>query len=243
MPERLVFLHGFTQTHHHWHECAHLLAARRSTPPTLAFVDLPGHGLNGDDRRSIEDVASELGRAAGPGTYIAYSMGGRFALAAAVTRAPEIERLVVIGSTAGIVDDGDRRARAEEDERRARRVEEVGVETFVDEWLAMPMFAGHTFGDHDRRHRRRNTAAGLASSLRLAGSGAQQSVWDALGAIHVPLLVLAGERDEKFADIGERMAAAIPHASFATIPAAGHAAHAEQPDATAALIADWLSPS
>ena len=129
---------------------------------------------------------------------MAYSMGGRFALVALALRPPEIERLVVIGSTAGIVDPAGRAERVEEDERRARRIEEIGVAAFVDEWLAMPMFSGHRFGPHDRRHRAQNTARGLASSLRQAGSGAQQPVWESLAAVTVPVLVLAGERDSKF---------------------------------------------
>jgi pimeloyl-ACP methyl ester carboxylesterase len=37
------------------------------------------------------------------------------------------------------------------------------------------------------------------------------------------------------------MASAIPNGTFAAIPGAGHAAHAEQPDATADLIAQWLT--
>jgi 2-succinyl-6-hydroxy-2,4-cyclohexadiene-1-carboxylate synthase len=240
MTDRLVFLHGFTQTHHHWHECAHLVASRLPTTPTLAFLDLPGHGLSADDPSSIEDAAPLLGAAGGRGSYVAYSMGGRFALAALALRPPEIERLVVIGSTAGIADPDDRAVRVEEDERRARRIEEIGVADFVDEWLAMPMFSGHRFGPHDRRHRAQNTPRGLASSLRLAGSGAQQPVWQSLVGVTAPVLVLAGERDEKFSALGQELAATIPSATFAAIPGAGHAAHAEQPEATATLIADWL---
>jgi 2-succinyl-6-hydroxy-2,4-cyclohexadiene-1-carboxylate synthase len=240
MPERLVFLHGFTQTHHHWHECAHLVAGRLPAPPTLAFVDLPGHGLSARDDRSIEDAAAVLGPAGGHGTYVAYSMGGRFALAAAALHPPEIEGLVLIGSTAGIDDPRDRAARGDDDEQRARRIEAIGVDAFVEEGLSMPMFSGHRFGPSDRRHRERNTAHGLASSLRHAGSGAQRPVWDALASISVPVLVLAGERDTKFTALGLRLAAAIPGATFAPIPSAGHAAHTEQPEATAALIGDWL---
>jgi 2-succinyl-6-hydroxy-2,4-cyclohexadiene-1-carboxylate synthase len=51
---------------------------------------------------------------------------------------------------------------------------------------------------------------------------------------------MAGERDAKFTDIGQRMADEIPNAKFEPIPNAGHAAHAEQPEATAILIAEWL---
>jgi 2-succinyl-6-hydroxy-2,4-cyclohexadiene-1-carboxylate synthase len=240
MTHRYVFLHGFTQTHHHWHTCAHLLARRLAGEPTLAFVDLPGHGLSVDDRRSIDEAARDVAHTGGPGTYVAYSMGGRFALAALATGVPEIERLVVIGANAGLDDSAERAARYEEDERRAQRVEEIGVEAFVDEWLAMPMFDEVAFSEHDRAHRQRNTAAGLASSLRLAGTGAQRPVWDALADVSVPVLVMAGDRDRKFKEIGLRIAATIPNATFVAIPGAGHAAHTEQPEATAEMIATWL---
>jgi 2-succinyl-6-hydroxy-2,4-cyclohexadiene-1-carboxylate synthase len=240
VTDRLVFLHGFTQTHHHWHECAHLIASRLPATPTLAFVDMPGHGLSGDDHRTIEEVADELPRLGGAGTYVGYSMGGRHLLAAAVRRPPEIERIVVIGANAGLTDPEERAARVADDERRAERVEQVGVEAFVDEWLAMPMFAGVPSNEGDRRHRCRNTTTGLAASLRLAGTGAQEPIWNALPRISVPVLVLAGERDAKFVDIGRRIAQTIPGATFDVIPGAGHATFGERPEATADLIAAWL---
>ena len=62
-----------------------------------------------------------------------------------------------------------------------------------------------------------------------------------LGAIGVPVLAVAGEED-KIApvDVMRAMAAAIPGAQFAVIPAAGHLAPLEQPLATSRVIADFL---
>jgi 2-succinyl-6-hydroxy-2,4-cyclohexadiene-1-carboxylate synthase len=236
---RLVFLHGFTQTHHHWHPCAHLILRRLSARPPLVFLDLPGHGLSDTDRTSIDD-AGEVAAAAGPGTYIGYSMGARWAIAAASAGSPEIERLVLIGGTAGIEEPDRRRQRVESDELLAARAHAVGVETFIDEWLASPMFTALPPDPTGRRQRLRNTADGLASSLRLAGAGAQPPVWDVLASVTVPALVLAGANDHKFTTIGERLADAMPNATLAVVPDAGHAAHIEQPDATARLIAEWL---
>jgi len=238
---RLVFLHGFTQTHHHWHACARLIAQRLGDDPTLAFVDMPGHGLSGRDHATIEEAAPRLARLGGRGTHIGYSMGARHALRAACSGAPEIERLVLVGGTAGLADSSERDTRVADDDAKARHLEQVGVEAFVDEWLAQPMFAGLRVDADDRRHRVRNSVEGLAASLRLAGTGAQEPVWELLGSIGIPVLVMAGERDAKFTEIGQRLAGAIPNAKFEAIPDAGHAAHAEQPEATAKLIADWLS--
>jgi 2-succinyl-6-hydroxy-2,4-cyclohexadiene-1-carboxylate synthase len=236
---RLVFLHGFTQTHHHWHAPAHRLAERLGGDPTLAFVDLPGHGLSGSDRATVDGAADELVRLAGGGTWVGYSMGGRFALHAALGARSPIDRLVLVGATAGIEDRDARAERRRLDDGRADRVERIGIDAFLDEWLAAPLFA--TLGDAGREHRLGNTASGLAHSLRTAGTGVQASLWPRLGEVTVPVLVLAGALDAKFTGIGRRLADELPNASFATIPDAGHAAHTERPDEFAGLVADWLT--
>lgn len=239
---RFVLLHGFTQTHHHWHQAAHLLAARSDPTATLAFVDLPGHGLARDDREGdIDTVGRRLVDLAGAGTYVGYSMGGRIALAAAATGDARVERLVLIGATPGIVDARERLERARIDDARARHLEHVGLDVFLDEWLAMPMFARLPADEEGRAHRQGNTVAGLAHSLRAYGTGTQAPLWHALGSIEIPVLVLAGELDTKFAAIGARMAEQLPRATFATIPGAGHAAHIERPTATVTLLAAWLT--
>ena len=237
-----MFLHGFTQTHHHWHAVAHGIAGRVNgrSAPTLTFVDLPGHGLSADDHTPITAAGEPLATVAGQGTYVGYSMGGRFALVAALARPDLVRRLVVIGATPGIDDGTERAERRALDDGRAALIEDHGVAAFLDEWLASPMFAGLPDDQHDLAHRRRNTADGLASSLRTAGTGSQPSLWGRLHEITGPVLVLAGERDTKFTAIGRRMSERLPNATFATVVGAGHAAHTEEPEQTARIIADWL---
>ena len=238
--DRLVFLHGFTQTHHHWHAVAHAIAAELTPQPSLAFVDLPGHGLATQDRTAIGDAAAPLAALVGPGTYIGYSMGGRFALAAALARPDLVERLVLVGATPGIDDPVLRADRRALDEERAGQVEGEGLDAFVETWLAAPMFAGLPDDPVGLQHRRRNTTAGLATSLRTAGTGSQPPLWGKLRRFEAPVLVIAGDRDRKFTDIGQAMANALPDATFEAISDAGHAAHTERPADTAQLIGGWL---
>lgn len=239
-PGRLVFLHGFTQTHHHWHDLALTLADRLGDAPALTFVDLPGHGLSAGDVSPIAGGAAAVADLAGAGTYVGYSMGGRFGLLAALTRPDLVERLVLVGATAGLADASDRAHRLGLDDERARRLERIGVDAFLAEWMSAPMFAGLPPDPEGLAHRRRNDVAGLAASLRTSGTGSQPSVWDRLHEIAVPTLVLAGEFDTKFVGIGRRLAAAIPAGRFAEVAAAGHAAHLEAPDATIDTIVRWL---
>lgn len=239
-PDRLIFLHGFTQTHHHWHRAARSIECRLPARPAMRFVDLPGHGLATDDTTGIDEAASALPGLAGPGTYVGYSMGGRVALAAAALGHASVERLVVIGATPGIPDDAERARRVADDEARACRIEEIGVDAFLDEWLAAPLFSTLPPDSADLEHRRCNTAAGLARSLRAFGTGRQRPLWGDLPDIDIPVLVIAGGLDSKFAQIGHEMADALPQATFITVDDAGHAAHSERPDEVADAVAEWL---
>ena len=98
------------------------------------------------------------GDAGGTGTYVGYSMGGRVSLHAALAHPDAVERLVLIGATAGIDDPDERAARREADDRLADHIEAVGVPAFIDEWLANPLFAGLTEATALRSDRLRNTA-------------------------------------------------------------------------------------
>jgi 2-succinyl-6-hydroxy-2,4-cyclohexadiene-1-carboxylate synthase len=242
--DRLVFLHGFTQTHHHWHAGAERVVSRLDDAtgrrPDVVLPDLPGHGLSAGDSSGIDDAAAQLASTVGRGTYIGYSMGGRVALHVALSDARPVGRLVLIGATAGLRDARDRTDRRRVDEERACRIEEIGVEAFLDEWLAAPLFATLPPDPAGLDHRRRNTAAGLAHSLRTAGTGTQRSLWDELPSLDIPVLLIAGELDTKFTAIAHEMAAILPHAQVAIIDGAGHAAHSERPDQVAGTIAAWL---
>jgi 2-succinyl-6-hydroxy-2,4-cyclohexadiene-1-carboxylate synthase len=233
-----VLAHGFTQTGRSWVEVERLLAERIPGCRTTS-VDLPGHGDASSDTGDLWHAADHLVARGGPGTYVGYSMGGRVALHAALAHPDEIDALVLIGTTAGIDDPAERVARRAADERLAARIEQIGVAAFVREWLRNPLFAGLTDATAQTEDRCRNTPDGLASSLRGTGTGTQEPLWGRLDEITAPTLVLAGEHDDKFTRLGERLAASITDATFQTIPDAGHSVHLEQPAATIEAVSRW----
>lgn len=235
--DRLVLVHGFTQTGRCWDGFADDLARDHE----LVLVDAPGHGGSVDVAADLVSGALLLGDTGGPATYVGYSMGGRLALHLALARPELVPRLVLIGTTGGIDDAGERAARRAADDVLADHIEQIGVDAFLDEWLAQPLFAGLTPAAACRDERMANTAAGLASSLRQAGAGTQEPLWSRLGAIDVPVLVLAGVDDAKFSAIAGRLARAIgPNATVALIPRSGHSAQLENPADTASIVRRWL---
>ncbi|MFA5564765.1 MAG: alpha/beta fold hydrolase [Acidimicrobiia bacterium] len=235
---RLVLVHGFTQTGRCWGE----IGTQLSRDHEVIFLDAPGHGGSSEVEVDLVEGGNLIGEAGGIGTYVGYSMGGRFVLHTALQSPHLVQGLVLVGATAGLKSKEERTARLDDDETRARRIEQIGVQAFLDEWLALPLFGGLSEAAAARSERLANTAAGLASSLRLAGTGTQQPSWDQLHTLNMPTLIIAGAHDTKFGALGERMAEAIgSNATFATVDGAGHTAHLEQPEAFMALLEPWLA--
>lgn len=235
---RLVLVHGFTQTGRSWGTVAGELARSHE----VVRVDAPGHGRSAAFALDMVEGARALGRAGGQATYIGYSMGGRLCLHLALAEPHLVQALVLVGATAGIEDPDERRARRRHDEALAVELEQVGVAEFVRRWLAQPLFAGLDEASAGIEARLANTVTGLAGSLRLAGTGAQEPLWARLSALAMPVLAVAGQHDDAFRQRAQAMAAAIGrNAEVAVVPGAGHAAPGEQPEAFVAIVRRFLA--
>jgi 2-succinyl-6-hydroxy-2,4-cyclohexadiene-1-carboxylate synthase len=235
---RLVLVHGFTQTAACWGP----VAAELAIDHEVCRLDAPGHGGSSAVSAELGTGAGLIGDRGGRATYVGYSMGGRFLLHLALARPEVVAGLVLIGATGGIDDDEARAARVQADEAMARRLERDGLDTFVAAWLAQPLFAGLDEPMQFRQERSANTVAGLAASLRLAGTGRQVPLWDRLDRLTMPVLLTAGALDHKFAAEANRLAATIgANAEVALVPDAGHAAHLERPGAFLAVLRPWLA--
>ena len=73
-----------------------------------------------------------------------------------------------------------------------------------------------------RTQRLANNPTGLANSLRGLGTGVQPPLWERLGELRIPCLIMAGELDAKFMAIAQSMAAAIAGSHLALVAGAGH---------------------
>lgn len=141
-----------------------------------------------------------------------------------------IERLILIGATAGLDSDDERVARREADESLAGSLENGGLKLFLDRWLAMPMFADLSTEAAAYEERLSNRTAGLAASLRRCGTGTQQPLWDLLSGLNMPVSVVVGAGDQKFGSLASRLASAIgSNATKIELPG-GHAVHLESPE-------------
>ena len=247
----LVLLHGFTGSSALWISVGDDLARHHR----VIAIDLIGHGASSaphDPSRyaferaldDLVDIARQLGlsRAA----WLGYSLGGRLALGLSLRYPSQVSSLILESATPGIQHEEERLRRSAADEILARGIEDCGVEAFVADWERLPMWESQRalpdeVLQHQRELRLRNHASGLANCLRGMGQGAQPSYWDRLAEIHVPVLLIAGSLDRKFAGIAGQMGIRIPGATLSLVPGAGHAVHLERPEQFAALIRDFLS--
>jgi 2-succinyl-6-hydroxy-2,4-cyclohexadiene-1-carboxylate synthase len=206
-------------------------------------VDLPGHGGSGEVALDLEGTARAVLELAHdePIDLIGYSLGARTALVTALAEPTKVRRLILISGTAGIEDDEERARRRAADDALADDLEASGdLHGFLDRWMAQPMFE-RLGGAANLEARLGNTPHGLATSLRMMGTGTMAPRWDDLEHLEVPTLVLAGMKDAKFAGLAQRLDAQLARSVFSLIPGANHACHLESPERVGSTIDAWLA--
>jgi 2-succinyl-6-hydroxy-2,4-cyclohexadiene-1-carboxylate synthase len=234
----LVWLHGFTQTKDSAHRFRSILAGTGE----LLTLDLPGHGENAAIRASLSQTGDLLAEVLPDEPFVlgGYSYGARVALHFALAHPARLRGLVLLGATRGIESPTERGDRRRRDDDLANRIEEIGTEAFLDEWLSQPMFA--TLPDDPlERASRSSDALGLANSLRLSGTGAQEWLAPQLPSLSTPTLTLAGSNDAKFSLEAAAIAQGVQHGACASVIDASHAAHLERPQQVADLVESFRS--
>lgn len=247
---RLLLLHGFTGNRSSWRHLEPLLGDALG----LVAVDLPGHGeaplpeASGPEGFEAALAALErvVDRVGGPISVLGYSQGARLALGLALRAPGKVGRLILESVNPGLGEAKERRAREKDDEAKASKLLQGGVERFLKSWEALPMFEGLRALPPEARealHARRAsaTAEGLAGALRCLGLAAQPSYWEQLHRLRMPVLLLSGSLDRKFTELARCAAREMPMAWRRAFDGCHHAPHLEAPAAYAAEVRAFLA--
>ena len=243
----LLFLHGFLGSGRDWMETMEALPDCR-----YLLVDLPGHGSSADcppglypmpqAALALLAVLDELG--IGQCVPVGYSMGARLALHLALTHPDRCRAAVLESGSPGLASERERDARREWDEAKASELERQGLDAFLEGWYRQALF--HSIARDETRfaklldRRRRNDPAGLARSLRLMGTGSQDSLWERLPEMRVTWLAVAGELDSRYRKTMQDMVSLSEKGRLAIIPNAGHNTHFENPEAFSRTLREFL---
>ena len=231
----LIFLHGFLGSRHDWDSVVSHFPQYR-----CIATDLPGHGKSELSLETLLDVESQAKEGASlldaleisQAHFVGYSWGGRVLLSLQEQRAEIVRSMALLSTSPGIIDEGEREKRVKEDERWAERIEEdFGL--FLEEWYAQPLFQ-HLKSRSDLFEkmlsaRKRNSPRAMAEVIVKASPGRNPHHWQRLTALTIPVLILTGSLDEKYAGIASHMATRNRNFSVDRVAKAGHCLHLEQP--------------
>jgi 2-succinyl-6-hydroxy-2,4-cyclohexadiene-1-carboxylate synthase len=226
----VLFIPGFMQRGDAWRPVAELLPERY---PSV----LLDHSESTFEGRLAEIRAAGAGR-----VVVGYSLGGRLALRAALREPSRYLGVVIVGATAGIDEPSLRSVRAEADERLAAWMEAAPIGDIVGVWERQPLFADQSEAliEEQRPGRLEQRPESLAMLLRTAGQGVLEPVWHELLGFELPLLAIAGSRDEGYVRAAKRIADTAPHGRAEIVEDAGHAAQLQRPDEVARLLERFL---
>lgn len=246
----LLLLHGFTGDTSTWAPFIDVWQGYR-----LIMTDIVGHGRSDSpadpERYSMDYAVAGLvalldALGVDRTAVLGYSMGGRLALHFALNAPSRVSSLILESASAGIESEAERQKRVESDNALADDIERDGIEAFADRWQEIPLFASQSrlsaeVLDAQRQRRIGQSPTGQANSLRGMSTGRQRYLQPRLGELSMPVLLLAGALDARYAAIAHEMGAVIKDARVEIIPDAGHAAHLEQPHVFGEAVGRFLN--
>ncbi len=160
------------------------------------------------------------------------SYGARLAIEVALAAPERVRGLWLMGANPGAPD----------------REQSLGIAAMIEDRTeeAVAMLAGLVVTQ--RHAEARSTFEAMARRVGGKDGGAQMraladgaDVWDRLGSLHIPALVVWG-KDDALVPVatGRRLADALPHAHWFALDDCGHLPTIETPDEVAEIVGEWL---
>jgi pimeloyl-ACP methyl ester carboxylesterase len=228
----LLLTHGYSSTSALWQG----QIAALSKDHKLVLWDMRGHGQSDypDDPASysealtVADMAALLD-AVGTGSAVigGLSLGGYMSLAFYRANPQRVRALLIIDTGPGFKKDEAREAWNKRAHDTGDRFEREGLNVLKT-------------ASRERSSVSHRDASGLARAARGMLTQHDARVIESLPDIKVPSLVVVGADDTPFLGASDYMAAKIPGAKKVVIPAAGHAANIDQPQAFIDAVLPFL---
>jgi len=235
----ILFLHGFSGSSNDWKGTADLIDSNFN----LAAIDLIGHGET-DSPADLSyyniDFISDLIEAGikyfrkDKVILCGYSMGGRAALNFSIHNPNLVKALILESSTAGILNESERRRRVQKDNELAQFILNHSVSEFVEYWMNLDLFNSQKtlntiIIDEIKNAKLNNNSVGLANSLIGFGTGVMPVLFNELKSFNKKTLLITGSLDSKYTETNKLMSELLPRSKHVIIEGFGHNTHLENP--------------
>ena len=228
----LILSHGYSSTSAMWQGQIEALSKHHK----LIVWDMRGHGQSDypeapsaySEALTVGDIAALLDVVGARKAIVGgLSLGGYMSLAFYRAHPERVSALLIIDTGPGFKKDDARAAWNKRALDTADRFEREGLEVLKS-------------ASRERSTVSHRDARGLALAARGMLTQRDARVIEVLPDIKVPSLVVVGADDTPFLAASDYMAAKIPGAKKAVIPAAGHAVNIDQPQAFIEAVLPFL---
>jgi 2-succinyl-6-hydroxy-2,4-cyclohexadiene-1-carboxylate synthase len=132
---------------------------------------------------------------------LGYSLGGRIALHCLKKHSNFWKGGIIVSSHPGLITKEERKKRKELDQKWAKEVLELSWEAFTSKWESQPVFLGSKPLSKGKKIDKKR----LALALEVLSLSRQKNFKSFLDNTQIPLLWVAGARDEKFSEISQKV--------------------------------------
>jgi 2-succinyl-6-hydroxy-2,4-cyclohexadiene-1-carboxylate synthase len=225
-----TFLHGFLGTKEDWRDLWKFLS-----PHLFCYaIDLPGHG---SAAAISKDYLEVLEREVRGSVLVGYSLGGRLALQLAARNPEAYSHVVILSAHPGLICAEEKRARLMHDQEWATLLKQSGIDTFLKQWYAQPLFRSlekrPELLQQLLEKRKSQDPHQMADVLMQLSLGRQERI----ETFHPRTLFLYGDADEKY----QKIYSALPKdITVRCIENSGHVVHMENPMRCAECILKWM---
>lgn len=243
----LFALHGFMGDH-------------RSLSPALSnistcdviYVDLPLFGKSElpapistfyQYAEYLADQIREISKNYDHAFLCGYSMGGRIALYLLIHFQDFFSGGVLESAQPGVISESEREKRRHLEKNWMTQISE-DFSGFLNYWSNLEILKPSKSLSEEHEQllesiQKHQHPAQLIRSLQITGTGQMPSLWENLKNISLPLLLVSGEDDEKYAEITRQMKSRLVDAESVIFPNCGHRVHLDQPQKLAEKITQF----
>ena len=235
---RIYYLHGNLQSFDVWAPIIDQLSKLR---PELSHspVNLHQRRYNGFDDWT-EDFCHRVESEANgeQSILLGYSLGGRLALHACLSRPDLWDAAIVVGADPGLESQEEKKLQLDRDRNWAERLKRKPLERLLDEWDAQSVFCG--IENQAPRNLGEMDPDTLSQQFEVFSKGLQQNLVPKLAELgRPPVLFVSGEKDQKYKDIGEKLAKSSSVVTAQIVADAGHRVPWENPESFVQVLIDF----